>query len=89
MDACRCRRRRRQVLCGIPQAQGEIARELTTPTGAALLAELSAGDGAQPEGFSLRAYSYGAGGWDLPQPNVLRLCLGTLAEKLAGRTLFY
>ena len=70
-----------ELLCGIPQAQGEIARELTTPTGAALLAELSAGFGAQPEGFLCERIAYGAGGWDLPQPHVLRLCLGTLAEE--------
>lgn len=69
-----------ELLCGIPQAQGEIERELTTPTGAALLAELSNGFGAQPEGFLCERIAYGAGGWDLPQPNVLRLCLGTLAD---------
>ena len=70
-----------ELLCGIPQAQGAIERELTTPTGAALLAALSDGFGAQPEGFICEQIAYGAGGWDLPQPNVLRLCLGTLAEK--------
>ena len=70
-----------ELLCGIPQAQGEIERELTTPTGAALLAELSAGFGAQPETFLCERIAYGAGGWDLPQPNVLRLCLGTLTEE--------
>ena len=70
-----------ELLCGIPQAQGVIERELTTPTGAALLAALSDGFGAQPEGFLCERIAYGAGGWDLPQPNVLRLCLGTLDEK--------
>jgi uncharacterized protein (TIGR00299 family) protein len=70
-----------ELLCGIPQAQGEIEKELTTPTGAALLAELSNGFGAQPEGFLCERIAYGAGGWELPQPNVLRLCIGTLAEE--------
>ena len=70
-----------ELLCGIPQAQGVIERELTTPTGAALLAALSDGFGAPPEGFLCERIAYGAGGWDLPQPNVLRLCLGTLDEK--------
>nr|WP_320145387.1 nickel pincer cofactor biosynthesis protein LarC [uncultured Anaeromusa sp.] len=70
-----------ELLCGIPQAQGDIERELTTPTGAALLAELSDGFGALPEGFLCERIAYGAGGWDLPQPNVLRLCLGMLSEE--------
>lgn len=67
-----------ELLCGIPHLPGDVEKELTTPTGAAILAEITASFGAPPGGFSCELIGYGAGSWDLPQPNVLRVCLGTL-----------
>jgi uncharacterized protein (TIGR00299 family) protein len=63
------------LLKGLPLVGSELEVELVTPTGAALLASLSAGFGAIPA-MRLDAIGYGAGGRDLPIPNVLRLLLG-------------
>ncbi len=65
-----------ELLCGIPYSHGDIEKELLTPTGAALLATLCDGFGDRPEGFITEATAYGAGGWDLEIPNVLRAELG-------------
>ena len=67
-----------ELLNGIPYAQGEIEKELLTPTGAALLAVLCDGFGDRPAGFISEKTAYGAGGWDLDIPNVLRAELGKL-----------
>lgn len=67
-----------ELLCGIPHYQGEIAKELVTPTGAAVLATLGSGFGLMPDNFTSRKIGYGAGTWDLEIPNVLRLYLGEL-----------
>ncbi len=66
-----------ELLAGIPYMQGDIEKELLTPTGAALLATLCDGFGDRPEGFITEATAYGAGGWDLKIPNVLRAELGS------------
>ncbi len=65
-----------ELLAGIPYTQGNIEKELLTPTGAALLATLCDGFGDRPEGFITETTAYGAGGWDLEIPNVLRAELG-------------
>jgi uncharacterized protein (TIGR00299 family) protein len=67
-----------ELLHGIPYYQGEIAKELVTPTGAAILATLGKGFGVMPTGFISAKTGYGAGTWDLEIPNVLRLHLGKL-----------
>lgn len=67
-----------ELLTGIPWSAGEIDRELVTPTGAAIVAELCSGFGDKPAGFLAERTAYGAGTWDLPIPNVLRLSLGTV-----------
>jgi uncharacterized protein (TIGR00299 family) protein len=67
-----------ELLCGIPYTQGDIEKELLTPTGAALLATLCDGFGDRPAGFISEKTAYGAGGWDLDIPNVLRTELGQL-----------
>jgi pyridinium-3,5-bisthiocarboxylic acid mononucleotide nickel chelatase len=67
-----------ELLQGIPWLAGDIDRELLTPTGAAIVAELCSGFGDRPAGFLTERTAYGAGTWDLPIPNVLRLSLGTL-----------
>lgn len=67
-----------ELLHGIPWYPGDIDRELVTPTGAALVAELCSGFGDPPQGFLTERTAYGAGTWDLVIPNVLRLHLGSL-----------
>jgi len=65
-----------ELLCGIPYTQGEVEKELLTPTGAALLATLCDGFGDRPAGFITEKTAYGAGGWDLDIPNVVRAEIG-------------
>lgn len=63
------------LLKGIPVTGSEIDKELVTPTGAVLLTSLACGFGPIPP-MTLTALGYGAGGWDLPIPNILRLLVG-------------
>jgi len=66
------------LLRGVPTFSNEVEGELTTPTGAALLAVLVGSYGSRPLMSALRA-GYGAGTRDTPGgANVLRL---TLAEE--------
>lgn len=65
-----------ELLHGIPYKQGDVEKELLTPTGAALIATLCDSFGDRPEGFVTEQTAYGAGGWDLEIPNVLRAELG-------------
>ncbi|OYP32308.1 nickel pincer cofactor biosynthesis protein LarC [Rhodopirellula sp. MGV] len=65
-----------EILRGIPIASSTIARELTTPTGAAILKELCVGFGPVPD-MTIEAIGYGAGTMDLDgQPNILRVLVG-------------
>ncbi len=65
-----------ELLCGVPIATSDIERELTTPTGAAILKATVARFGPLPA-MRLIAAGYGAGTYDLPnQANVLRIVLG-------------
>jgi uncharacterized protein (TIGR00299 family) protein len=71
------------LLQGIPVEIGEVAAELTTPTGAALLATLVQ-DWEAPPPFRLERVGTGAGARDLAeQPNVLRVLIGE-AEAMPG-----
>lgn len=64
------------LLAGAPTAGGPIERELTTPTGAAILAATVTGWGPQPP-MRVRGQGFGAGTADPPgHANVLRLVLG-------------
>ncbi|MCW2785145.1 MAG: hypothetical protein JWP74_1662 [Marmoricola sp.] len=64
------------LLRGIPSYGGPLDRELTTPTGAAILAVLCAGFGPQPA-MAVEEIGVGAGGADpAGHANVLRLCVG-------------
>ena len=67
------------ALCrDVPVIQTDVAAELVTPTGAAILTTLAAEFGPVPE-FVQRGVGYGAGSRDLEaRPNVLRVRLGTL-----------
>lgn len=53
-----------------------VERELLTPTGAAILSSLGSHFGHLPE-MNIEKVGYGAGKDDLPQPNVLRLIIGS------------
>jgi pyridinium-3,5-bisthiocarboxylic acid mononucleotide nickel chelatase len=70
-----------ELLCGVPIAASTIERELTTPTGAAILKAMVSRFGPMPSMW-LQAVGYGAGSMDLPQQaNVLRIALGESIEE--------
>lgn len=73
-----------KLLEGAPITGSDIDRELVTPTGAALLSHLVAGWGQIPP-MTLIASGLGAGGWDLPIPNVLRLLIGEQSPAQTGQ----
>jgi pyridinium-3,5-bisthiocarboxylic acid mononucleotide nickel chelatase len=62
------------LLQGLPTFPGDTAKEMTTPTGAAILKALEP-DFTVPV-LNMTASGYGAGDRDLEQPNCLRLGLG-------------
>ena len=51
-------------------------KELTTPTGAAVVKALAHYSESLPQGFATQQIAYGAGTWDLDIPNVVRLYVG-------------
>lgn len=72
------------LLEGVPCYAGEVAAELTTPTGAALVSQWAAGYGPMTE-MRIASIGYGAGQRDLPgRPNVLRAIVGEADSVLAG-----
>ena len=70
-----------ELLQGLPQEKGRVAKELTTPTGAALAKVLGETALELPEGFTCENIAYGAGTWELEIPNVLRVHVGTIANE--------
>ncbi|HVB27984.1 MAG TPA: nickel pincer cofactor biosynthesis protein LarC [Mycobacteriales bacterium] len=65
---------------GAPAYSGDVPYELTTPTGAAILAATVTQWGGLPP-MRVRATGYGAGSRDLDElPNVLRLVIGDSAD---------
>lgn len=68
-----------ELLRGVPTFAGPVARELCTPTGAALLTTLATAYGPQPA-MTVESIGVGAGGHD-PEghANVLRLFVGAAA----------
>lgn len=71
-----------ELLRGIPLAASSVEAELTTPTGAAILATLVDEFGPLPA-MTVERIGHGAGQRDLEeQPNILRLFVGAAAEKL-------
>ena len=64
-----------ELLRGIPLATSEVEGELTTPTGAAIVATLAEGFGPLPA-MKIEAIGYGAGQKDFQHPNLLRLLVG-------------
>lgn len=70
-----------ELLKGIPIASTDIQAELTTPTGAAIVATLAESFGAIPA-MKIETIGIGAGDRDLQeQGNVLRLLIGEAVEK--------
>lgn len=67
-----------ELLTGIPLAECSIPKEMTTPTGAAILATLAESFGPLPA-MKIDRIGYGAGQRDLEeQPNILRLMIGEM-----------
>jgi uncharacterized protein (TIGR00299 family) protein len=70
-----------ELLAGIPLAESSVQAELTTPTGAAILATVVDHFGPLPA-MTIQRIGYGAGSRDLDeQPNLLRLFLGQSARR--------
>jgi len=67
------------LLAGVPVVGSDLEVELVTPTGAALLSALAVQFGPIPA-MTLTASGFGAGGRDLPIPNVLRMLVGEQGE---------
>lgn len=73
-----------ELLRGIPLATSHVPHELTTPTGAAILATLVDEFGPLPS-MKIEHIGYGAGTRDLEeQPNLLRLFVGESTEQPAS-----
>ncbi|NQT11345.1 MAG: nickel pincer cofactor biosynthesis protein LarC [Planctomycetes bacterium] len=69
-----------ELLTGVPLAESSVASELTTPTGAAILATVVDSFGPLPS-MVVERIGYGAGQRDLEeQANLLRLFVGEVAE---------
>jgi uncharacterized protein (TIGR00299 family) protein len=73
------------LLEGIPTWGRNLPVELTTPTGAALLAALSSGFGPMPP-LRVSASGFGAGARDLDDlPNMTQVVVGTRTDRTTGR----
>ena len=69
-----------ELLRGVPIAASAVQAELTTPTGAAIVATLAQGFGPLPA-MTIEKIGYGAGRHDLPeQANILRLLVGEATD---------
>ena len=65
-----------ELLQGFQTYHFGAEKELTTPTGAAIVKALATFSASLPEDFSSEKIGYGAGSWDLEIANVLRIYLG-------------
>ena len=73
-----------ELLRGAPVFGTEVPLELTTPTGAALMAALATRFGAMPA-MNVAAVGYGAGDRELPdRPNVTQVVIGETAASLSA-----
>lgn len=75
-----------QLLQGFTFASGNIEKELITPTGAAIVKTLAKQISGATD-FSYDKIAYGAGTWELSQPNVLRAYLKNNNDDTAHREL--
>lgn len=68
------------LLRDVPVRPGYGTSELVTPTGAAIISEMTDGFGRCPD-LKIKNIGYGAGGRDFPdRPNLLRVIIGESAE---------
>jgi uncharacterized protein (TIGR00299 family) protein len=74
-----------ELLRGIPLALLDIEAELTTPTGAAIVAAVANSCGPLPP-MTVEQIGYGAGQMELAHPNLLRILVGTSALECATTT---
>jgi pyridinium-3,5-bisthiocarboxylic acid mononucleotide nickel chelatase len=72
-----------ELLRHVPLAALHVEGELTTPTGAAIVAALADDVGPLPP-LKIELIGYGAGQKDFPQPNILRLMVGELASAITS-----
>ena len=72
-----------KLLTGVPVTAGDIAAELCTPTGAALLRTFASGFGPLPDGVVLGC-GYGCGAKDFPRANCVRAFLIDTAAAAGG-----
>ncbi len=72
-----------ELLKGFSIKKGSVEKELITPTGAALIKTLAKAANPRQE-LCYDKIAYGAGTWDLPQPNVLRMYIKTSDEAPAS-----
>lgn len=71
-----------ELLRGVLLATLEVEGELTTPTGAAIVAALADAFGPLPA-MTVESIGYGAGQKEFPQPNILRILVGNAASERA------
>ena len=73
-----------ELLKGVPVYSKGIESELATPTGVAILKDVSKGFGPMPE-MTIDRIGYGAGSRELEIPNLLRVCIGEACAEKYGR----
>jgi pyridinium-3,5-bisthiocarboxylic acid mononucleotide nickel chelatase len=73
-----------ELLRGVPLAALDVEGELTTPTGAAIVAALADEFGPLPA-MTVSRIGYGAGQKDFPQPNLLRILVGEAVASLDAK----
>ncbi len=77
-----------ELLKGIPLAACDVAAELTTPTGAAIIATVADDVGPLPP-MKIETIAYGAGDRDIEQQaNVLRLIVGEATDHVASEQIW-
>lgn len=69
-----------EILKGIPTRSGAVMKEMTTPTGAAILTSV-VDEFVSSYDMSIAKIGYGVGMRDTEIPNVLRVCLGETVER--------
>ena len=74
-----------ELLRGMPLAASEVEGELTTPTGAAIVATLAQEFGPVPA-MTIESIGYGAGQKDFEHPNLLRLLVGEIDRERRRKT---
>lgn len=65
-----------ELLMGLPTEKGIVDKEMTTPTGAALVKVMAEIALQQPDSFVAEKIAYGAGSRECVIPNVLRMYVG-------------